>query len=213
MHWAGGVCIPPCTGRGVCVCVPECTGQEEVSTLGVSARRCLPMGVSAQGVSAQGSVGETPRDQRQTPSRDQWQTPPPWTDSHLWKHNLHKLRLSAVITNFMCQWKPRKKKAYEISVISGVCLWLAQQDVYACQPYVTDAGNFTVWPSVFPVIPAESGIPSLRTGSAQPYLVVNRILIYSGGLGLPHQEGWRSCSGVLSTLLSGTTVFATSTKR
>ena len=32
------------------------------------------------------------------------------------------------------------------------------------------------------MIPAESGIPSLRTGSARPYLVVNRILIYSAGL-------------------------------
>ena len=78
---------------------------------------------------------------------------------------------------------------------------------------VTAAGSFTVRPSVFPVIPAVSGIPSLRTGSAQPYLVVNRILIYSGGLGLPHQQGWGSCSGVLSTLLSGAMVFTTSTKR
>ena len=74
------------------------------------------------------------------------------------------------------------------------------------------AGNFTVWLSVFPVIPVESRIPSLRMGSAQPYLVVNRILIYSGGLGLPHQQGWGSCSGVLSTLLSGAKVFATGTK-
>ena len=63
------------------------------------------------------------------------------------------------------------------------------------------------------MIPAESGIPSLRTGSARPYLVVNRILIYSGGLGLPHQQGWGSCSSVLSMLLSGATVFTTSTKR
>ena len=63
------------------------------------------------------------------------------------------------------------------------------------------------------MIPAESGIPSLRTGSAQPYLVVNRILIYSGGLGLLHQKGWGSCSGILSTLLSGAMVFATDTKR
>ena len=44
------------------------------------------------------------------------------------------------------------------------------------------------------MIPAESRIASSRTGSAQPYLVVNRILIYSGGLGLPHQQGWGSCS-------------------
>ena len=77
---------------------------------------------------------------------------------------------------------------------------------------VTAAGNFTVWPSVLPVILVESGIPSLRTGSARPYLVVNRILICSGRLGLPHQQGWGSCSGVLSTLFTGATVFATSTK-
>ena len=81
-----------------------------------------------------------------------------------------------------------------------------------CVVCVTAAGNFTVWPSVFPVIPAESGIPSLRTGSAWPYLVVNRILIYSGGLGLPHQQGWGSCSSVLSTLFTSAMVFATSTK-
>ena len=30
------------------------------------------------------------------------------------------------------------------------------------------------------MIPAESGIPSLHTGSTRPYLVVNRILICSG---------------------------------
>ena len=47
------------------------------------------------------------------------------------------------------------------------------------------------------MIPAESRIPSLRMGSARPYLVVNRILIYLGGLGLPHQQGWGSCSGIL----------------
>ena len=70
-----------------------------------------------------------------------------------------------------------------------------------------------VQPRVFPVIPVESGIPSLRTGFARPYLVVNRILIYLGRLGLPHQQGWGSCSGVLSTLLSGAMVFTTSTKR
>ena len=75
------------------------------------------------------------------------------------------------------------------------------------------AGSFMVRPSVFPIIPAVSGIPSLCMGSARPYLVVNRILIYSGGLGLPHQQGWGSCSGVLSTLLSSATVFTTSTKR
>ena len=77
---------------------------------------------------------------------------------------------------------------------------------------VTAAGSFMVHPSVFPVIPAESGIASLCTGSARPYLVVNRILICSGGLGLPHQQGWGSCFGALSTLFSGATVFTTITK-
>ena len=74
------------------------------------------------------------------------------------------------------------------------------------------AGSFTVPPSVFPVIPAESGIPSSRTGSARPYQVVNRILIYSGWLGLPHQQGWGSYFGFLSTLLSGAMVLTTRTK-
>ena len=86
---------------------------------------------------------------------------------------------------------------------------LSTEFSYTC---VTAAGSFTVRPSVFPIIPAESGILSLRTESARPYLVVNRILICSGGLGLPHQQGWGSCFGVLSTLLSGATVFMTITK-
>ena len=74
------------------------------------------------------------------------------------------------------------------------------------------AGSFTVQPSVFPIIPAGSEIPSLLTGSARPYLVVNRMIIYLGGLGLPHQQGWGSFPGILSTLLSGAMVFMTSTK-
>ena len=85
----------------------------------------------------------------------------------------------------------------------------AHTHMYTC---VTAAGNFTIWPGVLPIIPAESRIPSLHTGSARPYLVDNRILICSGRLGLPHQQGWGSCSGVLSMLFTGATVFATSTK-
>ena len=96
--------------------------------------------------------------------------------------------------------------SFHALLVSIAVLW--NQLLFTC---VTAAGNFTVWPSVFPVIPAESRIPSLCTGSARPYLVVNRILICSGRLGLPHQQG--SCSSILSTLLSGATVFATSTKR
>ena len=89
---------------------------------------------------------------------------------------------------------------------SGGCAWW----VHTC---VTAAGSFTVRPSVFPIIPAESGIPKLRMGSARPYQVGNRILIYSGGLGLPHQQGWGPCFGLLSTLLSSATVLTTRTRR
>ena len=35
----------------------------------------------------------------------------------------------------------------------------------------------------------------------QECIPVGCVLIYSGGLGLPHQQGWGSCSGVLSMLL------------
>ena len=69
MHWAGGVCIPACTGQGGCI--PACTGQGGVSQHaldrgvclgcvcpggclpgdiclgGVSSRGCLPGGMSA----------------------------------------------------------------------------------------------------------------------------------------------------------------------
>ena len=51
-----------------------------------------------------------------------------------------------------------------------------------------------------------SGIRSQHTGSAKPYLVVNRILFYLGG---PGQQGWGPCSGLLSQLLLGTTVITT----
>ena len=110
--------------------------------------------------------------------------------------NIYRYHSTAAIFDFHC--------FSEVSSFSSALL---------AQICVMAAGNFTVRPSVFPVIPAVSGIPSLCTGSARPYLVVNRILIYSGGLGLPHQQGWGSCSGVLSTLLSSATVFTTGTKR
>ena len=45
---------------------------------------CLPWGVSTQG-GVYSSI--------------QWGRFPPWTHGHLWKHNLHKLRLPTVITN------------------------------------------------------------------------------------------------------------------
>ena len=89
-------CIP--VGR-----IPACTGQGCVSAWGVSAwggvclGGCLPGGSAHGGLSAQGGV---------CPRRG-WQTPPPlWTDRHLWKHNLRKLRLRAVVILESCtfQW-------------------------------------------------------------------------------------------------------------
>ena len=63
---------------------------------GASAWGCLPRGVSANGVCVcpedwclpGGCLPHNPRDQRQTP--------PLWTDRHLWKRNLRKLRLRGV---------------------------------------------------------------------------------------------------------------------
>ena len=88
-----------------------------VSTWGVSAcgqclpggGGCLPRGVVCRGVSAWGGIcpggcwgicGE-----EVSASGPGWgvsqhamgQTPPLWTDRHLWKHNLRKLRLQAAI--------------------------------------------------------------------------------------------------------------------
>ena len=48
---------------------------------------------------------------------------PPWTDKHLWKHYLRKLRLRALITMFCC-WKSRELVALyrllHITPTSGV---------------------------------------------------------------------------------------------
>ena len=76
MHWAGGVCIPTCTGQGV---YPSMHWAGEVSAWGVSARGCL--------------TGMCVADTPPGPGADT----PLWTDRHLWKHNLHKLRLRVVI--------------------------------------------------------------------------------------------------------------------
>ena len=70
MHCTGGCLTRGCLPRG---CLPR-----SVSAPG----RCLPRGVSAQGVSAPGGY----------PSM-QCGRPTLWTDRHLWKHNLRKLRL------------------------------------------------------------------------------------------------------------------------
>ena len=56
---------------------------------------------------------------------------------------------------------------------------------------------------------SRSGILSKCTGSAIPELVVNRILFYLGGLGSPHQQGWGSCSSLLSQFLLGAMVITT----
>ena len=104
MHWAGG-CLPRgclsggCLPRGVSAqggrgCMPKGRG--------CLPRGCLPKGtggvcaggLSAQGVSASGTRGVCSRH------------PPPWTDRHLWKHNLRKLRLRAVINVFFWLYGP-----------------------------------------------------------------------------------------------------------
>ena len=54
-----------------------------------------------------------------------------------------------------------------------------------------------------------SRILSTCTGSARPSLVVNMILFYLGGPGSPHQQGWGSCSGLLSQLLLSAMVITT----
>ena len=66
------------------------SAQGGVSAYGVSVRGAVCLGV---GVSAQGVVCHP-----QTRGR---QSPPPWTDRHLWKHNLRKLRLRAVISIYL----------------------------------------------------------------------------------------------------------------
>ena len=52
MHWAGGVCIPTCTGQGGCMPRGGCV---------------CPWGMSAQGVSVQGVWQTHTQHQRQTP--------------------------------------------------------------------------------------------------------------------------------------------------
>ena len=89
-----GGCLPR---RGVCVCPGGGSVQGG----------CLPRGVSAQwggvfakgdvcleGVSAQGRVSAS--GPGVYPSMQWGRHPPLWTDRHLWKHNLRKLRLRAV---------------------------------------------------------------------------------------------------------------------
>ena len=92
IHRGMGGCIPACTGQGgVCpggvylgiVCLPG----GALFARGVCPGECLPL--------VPGCVADTPRDQRQTPLP----LPPLWTDRHLWKHNLRKLRLRPVKTD------------------------------------------------------------------------------------------------------------------
>ena len=86
--------IPACSG-GVYL-IGVCPG--ESLPHGVSARGVSAQGVSAQGVSAQGGmstwVGVCPGGGRVC------HTHFPWTDRHVWKRNLRKLRLLAVIIGF-----------------------------------------------------------------------------------------------------------------
>ena len=60
MHWAGGVCIPACTGQG-CVCIPACAGQAGCLPRGVS-QHALGRGLAAQGYlpGGRGCLADTP---------------------------------------------------------------------------------------------------------------------------------------------------------
>ena len=61
---------------------------------------------------------ETPR--TETPPGQRPRSPPLWTDRHLWKHNLRKLRLRAVITKFLLS----HKRLIFIFVWNGIFTWL-----------------------------------------------------------------------------------------
>ena len=82
---------------------PACWPYPSMHWGGVSARRCLPRG-SAQGVCPRGcllkGVFAWGKGVSATPG-SRGRQPPPflWTDRHLWKHNLRKLRLRAIIIN------------------------------------------------------------------------------------------------------------------
>ena len=87
-------CLPR---RGVCPggvsaqegCLPRgvCLGVSAWGCLlgGCLLGGCLLGGVCSRGVCSEGCL-----------PRGVWQTPPLWTDRHLWKHNLHKLHLQVV---------------------------------------------------------------------------------------------------------------------
>ena len=105
-------------GRVKGVYIPACTGQ------GVSEQGCLPRGVSEQvrclpgGVCSEVSVwGCLPRVVCVADSsRDQRQTSPLWTDRYLWKHNLHKFYLQAVING---------SNVYTSKTTVQVILWIS----------------------------------------------------------------------------------------
>ena len=72
--------------------IPACTGE------------CLPLVPGGRGgCVSQHAMGQT--------------TPPPWTDRHLWKHNLHTLRLRAVTSKLHCGG-PNVLDNYHRSIVS-----------------------------------------------------------------------------------------------
>ena len=86
MHCSGG-CLPPggVPAWGVPALLPR----------GVSAQgMCLPRGCACPGGACPGGCLPSIPCNGADP-------PPPWTDRHLWKHNLRKLRLRAVIMELL----------------------------------------------------------------------------------------------------------------
>ena len=72
MHWAGGMCIPACTGQGG-VCIPASTGQGGVCQGGLPKGGVCPGGGGVcpesgvvWGVYARGDVADTPPVNRMT---------------------------------------------------------------------------------------------------------------------------------------------------
>ena len=131
--WARG-CIPACTGQGVCVsqhalgrgCIPAYTGQRGVCPGG--SRGCLPtclvgvyLGVSGQGGVCLGGVcpGCVSSQEGRHPLGPKSYTPL-WTDRHLWKHNVRKLRLWAVIITRQHEMMTLGSNIDPLSVINSV---------------------------------------------------------------------------------------------
>ena len=120
MHCAGG-CLPRgCLPRG---CLPRSgSAQGDVYPGG-----CLPRGVSAQGGVCRGEVSASGPRGGCIPACN-GQTTPLWTDRHLWKHDLSKLRLRAVINENLILFR------FFICIFYGVAI-----SILAAQTHLTAA--------------------------------------------------------------------------